>query len=91
MDPKNQEPLIRHVLSKMSTYNAIIHKSTCNGTWHKESFCSVSRAFERKTYPSQNDLQQFLLQYSTSLCMCRADQVNIKKGLGLAGKPKDPR
>ena len=31
------------------------------------------------------------LQYSTSLCMCKADQVNIKKGLGLAGKPKDPR
>ena len=24
-----------------------------------------------------------------SSCVCRADQVSIKKGLGLAGKPKD--
>ena len=77
----------------MSTDEASNHESTCNGT---ESRCALCHEHlkGRHTHPElwACDLQQFLLRYTAiplGSCVCRADQVSIKKGLGLAGKHKD--
>ena len=89
MDPKNQEPLIRHVLSKMSTYNAIIHKSTCNGT--KSHFVLCQEHLKgRHTHPKMTCSSSSCSTVQVYGC-AGLIRLNIKKGLGLAGKPKDPR
>ena len=75
----DQKPHICHVMRKMSLNEVIICKSTCNGS---KSPCVLCQEQHTHSEQWENDLQQFLLQYSTiplSSITCRADQVSIKK------------
>ena len=80
------------MVEKMSLNQASVSKSVCSGT---QSRCLCQERLKgRHSHPEQwgGELQQFLLQYTTvplNSCVCRADQVSIKKGLGLAGKHRD--
>ena len=81
------------MVRNMSTDEASNRESTCNGTESRCALCH-ERLKGRHTHPElwACDLQQFLLRYTAiplGSCVCRADQVSIKKGLGLAGKHKD--
>ena len=77
----------------MLTYETSNRKSTCDGT---ESRCALCHEHLKgvHTHPElwASDLQQFLLRYTAitlGSCVCQADQVSIKKGMGLTGKHKD--